>query len=91
MERVVTDRGCCEADMVVFGIGLRPNSIPWTGETQDLLEIRGLSGVDLRAGRQACPGVSAVGDCATVYNNAIQAADYIALATNAVPRNHRGP
>ena len=30
------------------------------------------------------PGVYAVGDCATVYNNAIQAADYIALATNAV-------
>ena len=30
------------------------------------------------------PGVYAIGDCATVYNNAIQATDYIALATNAV-------
>ena len=30
------------------------------------------------------PDVYAVGDCATVYNNAIEDTDYIALATNAV-------
>ena len=29
-------------------------------------------------------GVYAIGDCATIYNNATQSTDYIALASNAV-------
>ena len=81
MERVVTDQGCYEADMVVFGIGFRPNTSLGQGRLRTF--GNGAFLVDRRQ-ETSVPGVYAVGDCATVYNNAIQAADYIALATNAV-------
>lgn len=81
VERVVTDQGCYEADMVVFGIGFRPNTSLGQGRLRTF--GNGAFLVDRRQ-ETSVPGVYAVGDCATVYNNAIQAADYIALATNAV-------
>lgn len=81
VERVVTDQGCYEADMVVFGIGFKPNTALGQGRLRTF--GNGAFLVDRRQ-ETSVPGVYAVGDCATVYNNAIQAADYIALATNAV-------
>ena len=63
VQKVVTDKGSYDADMVVFKNG---------AFLTDLCQ------------ETSIPGVYAVGDCATVYNNAIQATDYIALATNAV-------
>ena len=81
VERVVTDQGCYEADMVVFGIGFKPNTALGQGKLRTF--GNGAFLVDRRQ-ETSVPGVYAVGDCATVYNNAIQAADYIALATNAV-------
>ena len=67
--------------MVVFGIGFRPNTSLGQGRLRTF--GNGAFLVDRRQ-ETSVPGVYAVGDCATVYNNAIQAADYIALATNAV-------
>lgn len=81
VERVVTDKGSYEADMVVFGIGFVPNTKLGAGKLE-LFKNRAFL-VDKKQ-ETSIPGVFAVGDCATVYNNAIQATDYIALATNAV-------
>lgn len=81
VERVVTDRGIYEVDMVVFGIGFVPNTKLGAGKLK-LFKNKAFL-VDKKQ-ETSIPGVFAVGDCATVYNNAIQAVDYIALATNAV-------
>lgn len=81
VKKVVTDRGEHQADMVVFCIGFRPN----TGLGQGALELF-KNGAFLVNRKQETnvSGVYAIGDCATVFNNAVQATDYIALATNAV-------
>lgn len=78
---VVTDKGEHQADMVVFGIGFRPD----TRLGQGTLELfRNGAFLVNRKQETSVPGVYAIGDCATVYNNAVQGTDYIALATNAV-------
>lgn len=80
VSRVVTDQGGYDTDMVVFAIGFKPN----TALGADHLELlKGAYHVD-RCQRTSDPDVYAVGDCATIYNNAKRADDYIALATNAV-------
>ena len=81
VQTVVTDQARYQADMVVFGIGFKPN----TGLGQGRLKLfkNGAYLVDRRQ-ETSVAGVYAIGDCATVYNNAIQATDYIALVTNAV-------
>ncbi|MGI6255670.1 MAG: H2O-forming NADH oxidase [Acutalibacter sp.] len=78
--RAVTDKGSYDTDMVVFAIGFKPN----TALGADHLELmRGAYHVN-RCQCTSDPDVYAVGDCATIYNNAKRADDYIALATNAV-------
>lgn len=78
--RVVTSNGTFDTDMVVFAIGFRPN----TALGGDHLKtMRGAYLVD-RTQRTSDENVYAIGDCATVFNNARQQDDYIALATNAV-------
>lgn len=81
VKSVVTDKGEYQADMVIFCIGFRPDTRLGQG-TLELFK----NGAFLVNRRQetSIPGVYAIGDCATVYNNAIQDTDYIALATNAV-------
>lgn len=81
VRRVMTDKGSHDADMVVFGIGFKPNNALAQGKLE--LFKNGAFLVDRRQ-ETSIPGVYAIGDCATVYNNAIQSTDYIALATNAV-------
>lgn len=81
VQRVVTDQGAIEADMVVFAIGFRANTK--LGEGHLDLWHHGPYLVD-RCQRTSDAAVFAVGDCATVYNNATRGTDYIALATNAV-------
>lgn len=81
ISKVITDKGSYQADMVVFGIGFYPNSSLGAGKLE--LFKNGAYLTDLTQ-QTSIPGVYAIGDCATVYNNAIQATDYIALATNAV-------
>lgn len=68
-------------DMVILAIGFRPaNDLG-----KDALELfrNGAYVVD-RHQQTSLPDVYAVGDCATVYDNAIRDTNYIALATNAV-------
>lgn len=81
VKRVITDQGSHEVDMAVFGIGFKPNT--FLGGNRIKRFKNGAFLTDL-CQETNIPGVYAVGDCATVFNNAIQAVDYIALATNAV-------
>ena len=78
---IVTDKGEFPVDMVIMAIGFRPN----TSLTAGALETfpNGAYKVNLKQ-ETSKPGVYAIGDCATVYSNAIENTTYIALATNAV-------
>lgn len=81
VEKIVTDKHEYPADMVVLGIGFKPNS----QLGKDNLELFKNGAYLVNEHQQTSqPGVYAIGDCATVYDNAIQKTSYIALATNAV-------
>ena len=80
-ERLVTDKETFDVDMVVLAVGFV--------QTQLLLTVRlnfSVNGAFLVDKKQetSIPGVYAVGDCATVYDNARKDTSYIALASNAV-------
>lgn len=81
VESVVTDKGEYKADMVILGIGFRPNN----ALGKDNLELF-RNGAFLVNDKQetSIKDVYAIGDCATVYDNAINDTNYIALASNAV-------
>ncbi len=81
VEAVVTAKGVYEVDVVINAIGFRPNS----ELGKDHLEkfVNGAYLVD-RHQQTSDADVYAVGDCATVYSNALQDTAYIALASNAV-------
>ena len=81
VQKVVTDKGSYDTDMVIFCAGFRPNTRLGNG----ILETFE-NGAYLVSRRQetSIPDVYAAGDCAAVYNNASQRTDYIALASNAV-------
>ncbi len=80
-EAVVTGKGEYPADMVVLCVGFKPNSA--LGEGNLKLFSNGAYLVDKRQ-RTNLPDVYAIGDCATVFDNALGRPAYIALATNAV-------
>lgn len=81
VEKIVTDKHEYPADMVVLGIGFKPNS----QLGKDSLELFKNGAYLVNEHQQTSqPGVYAIGDCATVYDNSIQKTSYIALATNAV-------
>ncbi len=81
VESVVTDKAEYKADMVVMAVGFRPNN----ALGKDNLELF-KNGAYLVSKNQetSVNDVYAVGDCAVVYDNAINDVNYIALATNAV-------
>ncbi|MGC6173545.1 H2O-forming NADH oxidase [Lacrimispora sp. 38-1] len=81
VEKVVTDKNEYAADMVVLGIGFKPNS--QLGKETLKLFKNGAYLVN-RHQETSIPDVYAIGDCATVFDNSIQDTNYIALATNAV-------
>ncbi|NIZ19497.1 H2O-forming NADH oxidase [Entomospira culicis] len=79
---ITTNKGNYQVDMVVLAIGFNPN----TALGRDHLKIFGKNQaylVDLHQ-QTSDPDVFAIGDCATVFSNALQDTAYIALATNAV-------
>lgn len=79
-EILVTDKGEYPVDLVILAIGFRPNTALGAGKIQTLK-----SAYQVNLHQQTnLPDVYAIGDCATVYNNATQNEGYIALATNAV-------
>lgn len=81
VQKLITDKGEYDVDMVLMAIGFRPN----TELGKDAIETfsNGAYKVDLHQ-QTNLKDVYAIGDCATVYSNAVQAPSYIALATNAV-------
>jgi len=81
VERIITDKGSYESDMVVLAIGFKPNNE--LGKNHLKLFANGAYEVN-KSQMTSNPNVYAIGDCATVYDNAIQDVNYIALATNAV-------
>ncbi len=81
VEKVVTDKEEFNTDMVILCIGFKPNSS--LGSDRLKTFKNGAYLVDKHQ-RTSEPDVYAIGDCATVYDNAIDDVDYIALATNAV-------
>lgn len=78
---VTTDKGRYPAELVILAIGFRPNNA--LGKDALRLFKNGAFEVDLHQ-QTSLPDVYAIGDCATVYDNAMQSKNYIALATNAV-------
>ena len=79
VESIVTDKGEYGVDLVI--IGFLPNNE--LGKEHLELFKNGAYLVD-RHQQTSDPDVYAVGDCATIYSNALQDTTYIALATNAV-------
>lgn len=81
VERIVTNKGEYEVDMVVFGVGFLPNT---TLGKEKITLFRNGAYVVNRHQMTNVQDIYAIGDCATVYDNALQDTSYIALATNAV-------
>lgn len=81
VNEIVTDKGSYPVDMVILAIGFKPNNR--LGEDRIEVIQNGAFKVNLKQ-ETNIPDVYAVGDCATIYSNALQASTYIALATNAV-------
>jgi NADPH-dependent 2,4-dienoyl-CoA reductase/sulfur reductase-like enzyme len=79
--RVVSDRGTYPAELVILAIGFRPDNA--LGRDHLKLFANGAYLVDLHQ-QTSDPDVCAIGDCATVWSNALEGPAYIALATNAV-------
>lgn len=79
---ITTNKGSYPVDMVVLAIGFIPN----VALGKDHLRTFGKSEAYLvdRHQQTSDPSVYAIGDCATVFSNALQTTTYIALATNAV-------
>lgn len=78
---VRTDKKMIPADMVVQCVGFRPNT-PFRHPALKY-HASGAYAVDRRQ-RTSIPDVYAIGDCASVFDNASRRDEYIALATNAV-------
>jgi len=78
---IVTDKGEYPIQMAIMAIGFRPNS----ALGKDTLDTFANGAYIVNKKQEtSLEDVYAVGDCATVYYNAIDAPAYIALATNAV-------
>ncbi|WP_117148849.1 FAD-dependent oxidoreductase [Paraliobacillus zengyii] len=81
VEKVITDKGEYEADLVVMCIGFRPN----TGLVKDQLNTLGNGAIIVDAYMQtSVKDVYAAGDCCAVQYNPTKEPAYIPLATNAV-------
>lgn len=81
LEKVVTDKGEIDADMVILAIGFRPNTSIGKGKLETI--GNGAFKVNLK-GETNIKDVYAIGDCATIYDNSREEINYIALASNAV-------
>lgn len=81
VESVVTDKEEIKTDMVVLCIGFKPNTTLGNGKLETFK-----NGAFLVNEKQetSMKDVYAIGDCATVIDNATKDTNYIALASNAV-------
>ncbi|EHJ52306.1 H2O-forming NADH oxidase [Streptococcus macacae] len=81
VERIVTDKATRDVDMVILAVGFRPNTALGAGQLET---FRNGAFLVNKKQETSMPDVYAIGDCATVYDNAIEATNYIALASNAL-------
>ena len=81
VEKVVTDRGTYDTDLVVLALGVKPATDFIKGSGIQLAD-NGAVIID-REMRTNTEDIYAVGDCAQVYNLAKEENSYIALATTA--------
>jgi NADPH-dependent 2,4-dienoyl-CoA reductase/sulfur reductase-like enzyme len=78
---IATNKGKYQVDMVIMAIGFRPNS----ALGKDALETLPNGAYKVNKKQETSKkDVYAIGDCASVFYNAIENSAYIALATNAV-------
>lgn len=81
VEAVKTNHGEIKTDMVIMCVGFRANTA--LGK-EDLALFRNGAYLVNKRQQTSVEDVYAIGDCATVFDNAIGKENYIALATNAV-------
>jgi len=81
VQRLVTDKGSYDVDMVINAIGFTANASLGADKLDTFRN--GAYLVDEHQ-QTSNPDVYAVGDCATIYSNALNDTTYIALASNAV-------
>ncbi|MBY5035530.1 FAD-dependent oxidoreductase [Streptococcus gallolyticus] len=81
VERIVTDKTTRDVDMVVLAVGFRPNTGLGAGKLET---FRNGAYLVNKKQETSIKDVYAVGDCATVFDNAINDVNYIALASNAL-------
>ncbi|AGM98842.1 H2O-forming NADH oxidase [Streptococcus iniae] len=81
VERIVTDKASYDVDMVIMCVGFRPNTALGNGQLETF--ENGAWIVDKKQ-ETSMKDVYAIGDCATIYDNARDGVSYIALASNAV-------
>ena len=81
VQRVVTDKNQYRSDMLVLAAGFEPNVELGHGRIEQF--YNGAYIVD-RHQETSIKDVYAVGDCATVYDNAIDEKNHLCFATNAV-------
>ncbi|MFS0749937.1 FAD-dependent oxidoreductase [Oceanobacillus sp. 1P07AA] len=81
VEKLITDKGEYDVDLVVMCIGFRPNIALFN----DQLDMLGNGAIVVDAYMQtSAKDVYAAGDCCAIYNNATKQSAYIPLSTNAV-------
>ncbi len=81
VEKIITDKNEYDVDMVILAVGFRPNTA-FAGE--GIERFRNGAFLVNKHQETSIPGVYAIGDCATIYDNATRDTNYIALASNAV-------
>lgn len=81
VNEIITNKGSYSVDMVIMAIGFVPNGQLGAGRIDTIKN--GAFKVSMKQ-ETNIPDVYAIGDCATIYSNALQSSCYIALATNAV-------
>lgn len=81
VERVVTDKGTYDADLVILCIGFRPNTDLFKGKLNMLPNGAIIVDEYMRTSKE---DVFAAGDSCAVFYNPIKKHEYIPLATNAV-------
>lgn len=81
VEAVKTSNEEFATDMVVLCVGFRPNTELGKGKLE---QFKNGAYIVNKKQETSVKDVYAIGDCATVYDNAVDGINYIALATNAV-------
>ena len=81
VEAVKTSNEEFATDMVILCVGFRPNTELGKGKLE---QFKNGAYIVNKKQETSVKDVYAIGDCATVYDNAVDGINYIALATNAV-------